>query len=150
MNLTILKRIISIYLYPLCLAAFVLPSVSWSGVVGDGATKSGNMALFDLLWPTLLLVLLLLLLSMAVKKSAWLKWAKVQEDFRVVNSLALGIREKIMVVQIGNKQLVLAVTPGRIGMLTTLEGEDQLCARTAKEQHFSESLRKIIQGQSRV
>lgn len=43
---------------------------------------------------------------------------------KVVGGIALGMREKIVLLQVGdNKQLVLAVTPGRIETLTVLEGE---------------------------
>jgi flagellar protein FliO/FliZ len=45
---------------------------------------------------------------------------------RVVGGLSLGMREKIILVQVGKKQLILGVTPGRIQTLHVLEGEDCL------------------------
>lgn len=48
------------------------------------------------------------------------------EKMRVVGGLSLGIREKIILLQVGKKQLVLGVTPGRIETLHVLEGDDCL------------------------
>lgn len=48
------------------------------------------------------------------------------EKMRMVGGLSLGLREKIIVLQVGKKQLVLGVTPGRIQTLLILEGDDCL------------------------
>lgn len=45
---------------------------------------------------------------------------------RVVGGLSLGMREKVILLQVGKKQLVLGVTPGRIQTLHVLEGDDCL------------------------
>ena len=52
------------------------------------------------------------------------------EKIRVVGGLSLGLREKVMVLQVGKKQLVLGVTPGRIETLHVLEGDDCLIKET--------------------
>jgi len=48
------------------------------------------------------------------------------EKMRVVGGLSLGMREKVILLQVGKKQLVLGVTPGRIETLHVLEGDDCL------------------------
>lgn len=48
------------------------------------------------------------------------------EKMRLVGGLSLGMREKILLVQAGRKQLILGVTPGRIQTLLVLEGDDCL------------------------
>jgi flagellar protein FliO/FliZ len=48
------------------------------------------------------------------------------EKMRVVGGLSLGLREKIILLQVGRKQLILGVTPGRIETLHVLEGDDCL------------------------
>lgn len=48
------------------------------------------------------------------------------EKMRVVGGLSLGIREKVILLQVGKKQLILGVTPGRIDTLHVLEGDDCL------------------------
>lgn len=45
---------------------------------------------------------------------------------RMLGGLSLGMREKIVLLEVGKKQLVLGVTPGRIETLLVLEGEDRL------------------------
>jgi len=48
------------------------------------------------------------------------------EKMRMIGGLSLGLREKVILLQVGQKQLVLGVTPGRIDTLLVLEGEDCL------------------------
>lgn len=52
---------------------------------------------------------------------------------RVIDNLALGVREKVVLVQVGSKQLVLGVTPGKIEALHVLEGDDCLPNTTQTE-----------------
>jgi flagellar protein FliO/FliZ len=48
------------------------------------------------------------------------------QKMRMLGGLSLGMREKVILLQVGKKQLVLGVTPGRIETLLVLEGEDCL------------------------
>jgi flagellar protein FliO/FliZ len=48
------------------------------------------------------------------------------EKIRMVGGLSLGMREKVILLQVGKKQLMLGVTPGRIETLLVLEGDDCL------------------------
>lgn len=48
------------------------------------------------------------------------------QKMRLLGGLSLGVREKVILLQVGKKQLVLGVTPGRIETLLVLEGEDCL------------------------
>jgi len=52
--------------------------------------------------------------------------ANDSEKMRVVGVTPLGLREKVVLLQVGKKQLVLAITPGRIETLHVLEGDDCL------------------------
>lgn len=45
---------------------------------------------------------------------------------RLIGGLSLGMRERVVLLQAGKKQLILGVTPGRIETLLVLEGEDCL------------------------
>ncbi len=49
-----------------------------------------------------------------------------KEGMRVISGLSVGVREKLIVVQVGKKQMVLGVSPGKIENLLVLEGQDQL------------------------
>jgi len=48
------------------------------------------------------------------------------EKMRVIGGLSLGMRERVVLLQVGKKQLVLGVTPGRIEALHVLEGDQCL------------------------
>ena len=70
------------------------------------------------------------------------------EKIRVVGGLSLGLREKVIVLQVGKKQLVLGVTPGRIETLHVLEGDDCLIKEatvpTTAETGFAQKLLEAI------
>ena len=71
------------------------------------------------------------------------------EKMRVVGGLSLGMREKVILLQVGRKQLLLGVTPGRIETLHVLEGDDclmkeenaSLTADTGFAQKFLQALK---------
>ena len=74
---------------------------------------------------------------------------QTKDNMLVVGGLSLGMREKLVLVQLGKKQMVLAVTPGKIDNLLVLEGEDQLnqekLAASAKSD-FSNKLKQMMTG----
>ncbi|MGR8929463.1 MAG: flagellar biosynthetic protein FliO [Gammaproteobacteria bacterium] len=49
-----------------------------------------------------------------------------KNQLAVLTALSLGMREKLVLVKVGEKQLLLGVTPGRVDKLLELEGEDRL------------------------
>lgn len=69
---------------------------------------------------------------------------------RVVGGLSLGMREKVILLQVGKKQLVLGVTPGRIDALHVLEGDDCLNIETSPtmDAGFGAILKKVMKGRS--
>jgi len=72
------------------------------------------------------------------------------DKMRVVGGLPLGMREKVILLQVGKKQLVLGVTPGRIQTLHVLEGDDCLVredmAAKAGESAFAQKLMQAIKS----
>jgi flagellar protein FliO/FliZ len=71
------------------------------------------------------------------------------EKMRIIGGLSLGMREKIILLQIGKKQLVLGVTPGRIDALHVLEGDDCLNNESlSNESGFSAIIKQVIKGRS--
>jgi len=71
---------------------------------------------------------------------------------RVVGGLSLGMREKVILVQVGKKQLILGVTPGRIDTLHVLEGDDCLNSSesesSGKDSGFSAIVAQVMKGRS--
>ena len=74
------------------------------------------------------------------------------EKIRVVGGLSLGLREKVIVLQVGKKQLVLGVTPGRIETLHVLEGDDCLIKEatvaTTGETGFAQAVLEAIKART--
>lgn len=74
------------------------------------------------------------------------------EKMRVVGGLSLGVREKVILLQLGKKQLVLGVTPGRIEALHVLEGDDCLTREEpsimGKDGSFAQKLMLAMKGQT--
>ncbi len=70
-----------------------------------------------------------------------------KENMKVIGGLSLGMREKLVLVQVGNKQIVLAITPGRINKLLTLEGDDKITQQNNElETDFASKLKQIMSG----
>lgn len=72
------------------------------------------------------------------------------EKMRVVGGLSLGMREKVILLQVGKKQLILGVTPGRIEALHVLEGDDCLNSEPspsmARDSGFAQKLMQVMKG----
>ena len=119
--------------------------------VGIVKQPAKTLSYVDVLqWILALLVVLALfgLFAWVLRKSGnFTQMGKNQ--LSVVSGLSLGVREKLVLVNVGDKQLLLGVTPGRIDKLLELEGE----SRIFQEQHpkdqmasFSKTLQQILQG----
>ncbi|MGR9115086.1 MAG: flagellar biosynthetic protein FliO [Gammaproteobacteria bacterium] len=74
------------------------------------------------------------------------------EKLRVVGGLSLGMREKVVLLEVGKKQLVLGVTPGRIETLLVLDEADCLKRDTrspgAEEGAFAQKFLQAMKGRS--
>ena len=74
------------------------------------------------------------------------------EKMRVVGGLSLGLREKVILLQVGRKQLILGVTPGRIETLHVLEGDDCLIKEetlpATAETGFTQKLLQAIKARN--
>lgn len=70
------------------------------------------------------------------------------DRLQIVGGLSLGMRERVVLVQAGKKQLILGVTPSRIEMLHVLEGEDCLSkvAFEPPENSFAHKLKQVMKG----
>ena len=78
-----------------------------------------------------------------------------EAKLHIVSGISLGIREKVVLLQVGKKQLLLSVTPGRIETLTVLEGDDCLENQYKKpwnslDSSFAQKLMQTLKGQSDV
>ncbi len=113
----------------------------------QGTTK--NLSLQDVAnWAASLIVVLAIFLFCVwvIRKTQHLTTAQGQ-TLKVVTGLALGMREKLVLVQVGEKQILLGVTPGRIEKLLVLEGDAQLKSDSAPTTAvFAKKLAQVMKG----
>ena len=76
------------------------------------------------------------------------------KKIQILESLTLGMREKIVLLKAGDKQVVLAITPGKIEKLLVLRNEDQLQERAdtqvINQNAFEKELKRAINDASDV
>ncbi len=107
-------------------ATLLLLVVSLQAKAEIKGLKSTELVTMDyvLKWTISLAVVLLLfvLLVWLLKKSRVLT-GSVNSQMRVLGGLSLGMREKLVLVQVGEQKIVLAVTPGKIEKLLTIQAQ---------------------------
>ena len=106
-----------------------------------GKHVAGNMDATTMIL-SLLLVLLLIVGSATVLKKFNFANTQQSNGLKVVTSLHLGTKEKLIVVQVGEKQVLLGVTQQQINMLDTLEKPIEVTAPV--NQRFTESIQKLL------
>ncbi|MCD8547352.1 MAG: flagellar biosynthetic protein FliO [Aeromonadaceae bacterium] len=110
-------------------------SVSGAATASPGALGLGGLASW--LLSCALVIGLILLLGWLLKKTR-LNTRLSGSDLKVVASLALGYKERLLVVQVGQQQLLIGATPQQISLLCPL---DEPLAPNAP---FAQQLRKVL------
>lgn len=96
------------------LVVFAAPVAAWAQS-GEGVAPSGQIV--KLMAGLAVIVGAIVLLSFVLKRAGG-SWAGGgHADFRVLSSLALGSRERIVLLQAGEHQLLIGVAPGNVRML---------------------------------
>ena len=83
-----------------------------------------------------------------LRKSGSLSFAG-KNQLAIVSGLSLGMREKLVLVKVGEKQLLLGVTPGRVDKLLELEGDSRLFQNQTDHADaglFAKKLQQVLQG----
>jgi len=104
-------------------------------------------------WGLALLLVLALIAGLAylLKKTGHYA-ATGKNQLSVVSGLSLGMRERLVLIRVGEKQLLLGVTPGRIDKLMELEGESRLYLDQSGEISnsglFAQTLGQLLNGKT--
>lgn len=103
-------------------AAIIVSHSAWAQTVGDTATVP-ELGTGYLLRVTLgLLVVLVSILAVAwLLRSVSHFQTGTDGPFRVLSAISIGPRERIVLLQVGDNQLLVSVVPGRIQTLHVLE-----------------------------
>lgn len=75
---------------------------------------------------SLLLVLLVFFVCVWLMRKSGQFASSGRENLKVLAGLSLGVREKVVLIRVGDKQLLLGVTPGKVEKLLELEGDQRL------------------------
>lgn len=123
--------------------------ISWSGRVCAATADTGaaSPAAGVSAWGMALLAVLavIALISWFMRKFGGFS-KEAAANLQIVSTLPLGAREKIVVLKAGGKQLVLAVTPGKIETLHVLDNplSADMPALPAAEVSFAQRLMQSI------
>lgn len=89
-------------------------------------------------------VLCILGLAWLMKRAGGLR-SSAQGTLRVVDGIALSARERVVLVEVGNTQLLLGVAPGRVNALHVLDEKlPGIAAAREQEMPFAARLREVI------
>jgi flagellar protein FliO/FliZ len=119
----LVKTFIGLFLLgwvPACLAA--------ASVVAENGAARAVSSVDMMSWGMGLLIVLgvFFLCVWGLRKAAGFGGVNHAGKMHILGGVALGMREKVILLQVGQKQLILGVTPGRIETLHVLEGDDCL------------------------
>lgn len=113
----------------LCIGLSSWQPMAMAALAPDPGKAASHQLASGVLWQWglgLLLVLVIFLLCVAMLRKVQGIAGNGPEKMRIVGGIALGMREKVVLLQVGKTQVLLAVTPGRIQTLHVLEGDDCL------------------------
>jgi flagellar protein FliO/FliZ len=119
--------------------------------LGGEAAASPALALAQAVGALLLVLLAIFALAYGLRRAGG--WTRLEAGrFQVLGTLPLGGRERVVLVQAGDKQLVLGVAPGQVQALCVLEGEARIAveqAAPAADSAFAQGLAAVLRGKRR-
>ena len=116
------------------------PALAATTAVTTATNPPPSTSLLQWLVSCFLVIGLILLLAWLLKKSR-LVHALAQNQLRVISALPLGNREKLLVVKVGEQQVLLGMTPTNINLLCQLETP---LAEPAATMPFAAQLAKLM------
>lgn len=109
-----------------------------------GKHVAGNMDAMSMII-SLLMVLAVIVFSAYILKR-FQPTLRQSSGLKVISSVHLGPKERVVVVQVGDKQLLLGVTAGQINLLDTLA--EPLVSHQTANNDISQSLIALIKGKT--
>ncbi|WP_245795317.1 flagellar biosynthetic protein FliO [Thioalkalivibrio denitrificans] len=142
----------------LALLIGLLPGIALAEGVAAGLPFAGGGAsyLAQLLSGLLVVIAAIVVFAFIMRRMTGVQ-SRLGEEFRVVSGISLGSRERMLLVQVGDRQLVVGVAPGRVQTLHVLDKPLEVPGRTgspaggstgAAESPFARSLRAVLQRRS--
>lgn len=124
---------------------FFLPLSLWAEDAAPTSLQPAYYGLKVTFFLLLVLGLIVLLAWLVNKTRAGAHWGGQQDAaLRIVAVTSLGLKEKIAVVQVGEKQVLVGITPHNINLLTELE--QPLVIAKSQPVNFADLLKKAIRS----
>jgi len=129
---------------------------AFSSYAGDAAVPSKSHAVvstadvFQWVFGLIIVLALFGLFAWLLRKTGNFSFDH-KSQLAVISGLSLGMREKLVLVKVGEKQLLLGVTPGRVDKLLELEGDDRLFQRLTDNNDngtFAKRLQEVLRGKA--
>lgn len=122
--------------------AIVTSTVSY----GESKAVAQNLMVSNA-WQVLLslglIVGLIFLLAFVYKRTS-LGQKKVGQNIKVLSSLAIGVKEKVVLVEVGDTQILVGATNQSINTLHVLSPEEKVADTQASEAPFAKKLKEVM------
>ncbi|MBL4832876.1 MAG: flagellar biosynthetic protein FliO [Pseudomonas sp.] len=133
----------------ICALMLSLPSVAIAQQAGEGSQINIMAQLGQLALGLILVVGLIFLIGYVMRRAGPLA-ARGGQQIKLISSLPLGPRDRLLLVDVGGKQLLLGASPGRIN---TLHAFDEPVAEVATaaglDSDFAKTLRGLLKREPR-
>jgi len=131
----------------LCLLLCGLPMMAVAETAQREAPGVDAGNLLQTIFGLLLVLALIVAMAWLMKRSQ--QWHGIgQQQFKVIAALPLGPREKAVLLQVGEQQLLLGVTPQNVNLLSALEQPLDLNVGQ-QSTVFSDKLKQFMQQRSK-
>ena len=117
------------------------PIVDIASPIGSDPMSGGY--LLQLIMGLIVVVICILVLAWVAKRVNGLQ-SSTDGMLKIIGGISMGSRERVVLLQVGEKQLLLGVSPGRINTLHVLDGNienDDLNSDSISGGSFSEKLK---------
>lgn len=135
--------------FALGLTSIAFPSTTFASLAENQTSSipGAGGAILPIIANTALIVAVVLGLGWVVKRAGLTSGAR-SGGIEILASQSVGAKEKILVVQVGNTQLVVGSTPGNIRTLYSTDEALLPAAQSPETTAFSSRLSAILQGKA--
>lgn len=139
----------ALVLHPGCALLVLLPSVAVAQQAGTGEQINIMTQLGQLAVGLILVIGLIFLIGYVMRRTGPLA-PRGGQQIKLISSLPLGPRDRLLLVDVGGKQLLLGASPGRINTLHAFdEPVAEVAASTGLDTDFARTLRGLLKRESK-
>ncbi|MEY4719485.1 MAG: hypothetical protein RL563_2103 [Pseudomonadota bacterium] len=141
---------------PRIYSLFATMATSWDTWAESAETEvakahASPLSQFDVLqWLLALMAVLAIFAGLVwlVRKTGALSLNN-KNQLAILGGLSLGVRERLVLIKVGDQQLLLGITPGRMEKLLVLEGDQRLFQNQevlTDQTSFAQKLEQVLKG----